>query len=160
MLFNSIRAQEAPFEPWRSVHGSHAGRSRRGSRVVGGARGRQPQMGAVLLLLLLVPVLVRVISHEAVRGIDRRLVGTLPPAGRIHHCVILNAVAAAVASVAAASVVGGGGGGVAVVAAVVAFPDGGRRRGVAGHGVAGVRTVVESNVAERELAVLVQLLEL
>lgn len=127
--------------------------------MVGGARGRQPQMCAVLLLLLLlVPVLVRVISHEAVRGIDRRLVGTLPPAGRIHHCIILNAVAAAVASVAAASVVVGGG--VAVVAAIVAFPDGRRRRGVASHGVAGVRTVVKSNVTKRELAVLVQLLEL
>lgn len=112
-------------------------------------------MCTVLLLLLLVPVLVCIISHEAVRGIDRRLVGTLPPAGRIHHCVIFHAAVAA-ASVAAASAVGGG---VAIVAGVVAVPDGRRRRGVAGHGVAGVRTVVERNVAKWELAVLVELLE-
>lgn len=114
-------------------------------------------MCAVLLLLLLVPVLVRVISHEAVRGIDRRLVGTLPPAGRIQYCVILHAAAAA-AVASTASVVGSGV--AAVVAGVVAFPDGRRRRGVAGHGVAGVRTVVEGNVAEWELAVLVELLKL
>lgn len=113
-------------------------------------------MCTVLLLLLLVPALVRVISHEAMRGIDRSLVGTLPPAGRIHYCIILHA-AAAVASTATAGVVGGG---VAVVAGVVAFPDGRRRRGVAGHGVAGVRTVVERNVAKWELAVLVELLKL
>lgn len=95
----------------------------------------------LLLLLLLVPVLVCVISHEAMRGVDRRLVGALPPAGRIHDCISLRAAAAAAASVAAASVVAGG------VAAVAAFPDGRRRRGVAGHGVAGIRTVVQRNVA-------------
>lgn len=127
---------------------------------MGGACGRYAQM--LLLLLLLVPVLVCIISHEAVRGIGCGLVGTLPPAGRIHYCISLHAdaAAAAIASVAAAgaSVVVGG---VAAVAVIAAFPDGGRRRrGVAGHGVAGVWTVVERNVAEWELAVLVQLLKL
>lgn len=114
-------------------------------------------MCTVLLLLLLVPVLVCVISHEAMRGIDRRLVGTLPPAGRIQYCIILHATVAAVASIAAARVVGGD---VAIAAGVAAFPDGRRWRGVAGHGVAGVRTVVERNVAKWELAVLVELLKL
>lgn len=111
--------------------------------------------------LLLVPVLVCVISHEAVRGINRRLVGTLPSAGRIHNCTILDAaVAAATAAAAVVSIVAAGAVGVAVVAAIVAFPHSRGRRGVAGHGIAGVRTVIKRNIAKRKLSVLVELLEL
>lgn len=62
--------------------------------------------------LLLVPVLVCVLPHAGRRGINW-LIGTLPPAVRIHHCSTLDA--AAVCVVAAAVVVGGGGGTVTVV---------------------------------------------
>lgn len=68
--------------------------------------------------LLLVPVLVCVLPDVDRRGINRRLVGILPPAGRIQHCIILDA--------AAAVCIGGGAAAVVVVVgvtvAVVVFP--------------------------------------
>ena len=105
--------------------------------------------------LLLVPVLVCVISHASRRGVNRGLIGTLPPAGRIHHRSSLDA-AAAVCIVAAAVV----GVVVVVVVTVVVFPHSWGRRRVAGHGIAGVWTVLERNITERKLSVLVELLEL
>lgn len=92
--------------------------------------------------LLLVPVLVRVISHAGGRGVNWRLIGTLPPVGRIHHCITLDAVVAVAAAL------------------VVFFPHCWRRRRVAGHGVTGVWTVFKRNVPKWKLAVLVELLKL
>ena len=108
--------------------------------------------------LLLVPVLVCVISHAGGRGINWWLIGTLPPAGRIHHCITLHVAAAAARVVAAVVVVV-----VVVVAvtvAVVVFPHSWGRRRVAGHGIAGVWTVFKRNVPEWKLSVLVELLKL
>ena len=104
--------------------------------------------------LLLVPVLMCVISHASGRGINWGLIGTLPPAGRIHHSSSLDAAAAAVCVVAAAVVV------VVVVVAVVVFPHSRGWRRVAGHGIAGVWTVLKRNITERKLSILVELLEL
>lgn len=103
--------------------------------------------------LLLVPVLVCVLSHAGGRGINRRLIGTLPPAGGIHHFITLDVAAAAVC-VAVAAVV------VVSVAAVVVFPHSRGWRRVAGHGIAGVWTVFKRNIPEWKLSVLVELLKL
>lgn len=107
-----------------------------------------------MLTLLLVPVLVCVISHAGGRGINWRLIWTLPPAGRIHHCITLDAAAAAAVSVVVAAAV------VVVVAVAVVFPHSWGWRRVAGHGIAGVRTVFKRNIPKWKLSVLVELLKL
>jgi len=105
--------------------------------------------------LLLVPVLVRVVFHAGGgRGIHRRLTGTLPSGGGIHQRITLDA-AACVDVVAAVSVVV-----VVVVVTIAVFPYSWGWRRVAGHGIAGIWTMLERNFPERKLSVLVELLEL
>lgn len=108
--------------------------------------------------LLLVPVLVCVLPHIGRWRIHRRLIGNLPPTGRIQHCTIFDAtvadvwVVAAPAAVVAAVIV--------TIATVVVFPHSWGWRRVAGHRVAGVWTVFKRNITERKLSVLVELLKL
>lgn len=104
--------------------------------------------------LLLVPVLVCVLSHAGRRGISW-LIGTLPPAGRIHHCITLDAAAVGVVAAAGAAIVV-----VVVTVTVVVFPHSWGWRRVAGHGIAGVWTVFKRNIPERKLSILVELLKL
>lgn len=49
---------------------------------------------------------------------------------------------------------------VVTVAAVVVFPHSWGRRGVAGHGITGVRTMFQRNIPEWKLSILVELLKL
>lgn len=99
--------------------------------------------------LLLVPVLVREVPHAVGRRIHRRLIGALSSGGGIHKRITLNTAAVACVVVV-----------VIVVIAVAVFPHSWGRRRVAGHGITGLRTVLERNIPKRKLSVLVELLEL
>lgn len=105
--------------------------------------------------LWLVPVVLRKRIHVSGRGVDRRLIGALAPAGWIQHCIIFKAAAICVdvAYAVAAAVC------ICVVAGIVVPHSGGRRR-VAGHGIAGIRAMFARYVPEWKLSILVELLEL
>lgn len=88
--------------------------------------------------VLLVPVLLRVLSHVSGRGVGGRLIGTVPGAGGLQRGAVFHVAAAA----------------------VVVVPHRRGRRGVTGHGVAGIWTVFQRDLPKRKLSVLVELLEL
>lgn len=93
-----------------------------------------------------------VLAHVSGWRFHRRLKGRLPPAGGIQCGVVLNPTAVAVSAAVTTVIV--------IIVGIVVFPNGWRRRGVAGHGVAGVGTVFKRNLSQWKLAVLVEFLKL